>query len=51
MKEQAIAWGANQVANVRLETADLGSKTTKQGIIAIEVSAYGTALRDRKLLR
>ena len=52
MKEQAIAWGANQVANVRLETADLGSKTNnKQGIIAIEVSAYGTAIRDRQLRR
>lgn len=49
MKEQAIAWGANQVANVRIETSDVGSKAGNQGIIAIEVTAYGTALRDRQV--
>ena len=49
MKEQAIAWGANQVANVRIETSDVGSKSGNQGIIAIEVTAYGTAMRDRQL--
>lgn len=49
MKEQAMAWGANQLANVRIETSDVGSKSGNQGIIAIEVTAYGTALRDRQL--
>ena len=49
MKEQAMAWGANQMANVRIETSDVGSKSGNQGIIAIEVAAYGTALRSRQL--
>lgn len=51
MKEQAIAWGGTQIANVRLETADVGSKSSQQGIIAIEVAAYCTALRERSLPR
>ena len=41
MKEQAIAWGASQVVNVRLETATIGS----QKLVAIEVIAYGTGIR------
>lgn len=41
MKEQAIAWGASQVVNVRLETATIGN----QKLVSIEVIAYGTGIR------
>lgn len=44
LKEQAIAWGATQVLNVRLETANINAEQSK-GIISIEVVAYGTAIR------
>ena len=44
MKEAAIDWGADRIANVRLETAELGNNSG-QGFVAIEVSAYGTAIR------
>ncbi|NEO97912.1 MAG: YbjQ family protein [Symploca sp. SIO2E9] len=40
MKEQAIAWGATQVVNVRMETSNIG--TNKNGI---EVIVYGTGIR------
>ena len=43
MKEAAIAWGASQVMNVRLETATIGGKAG--GSITIEVIAYGTGVR------
>lgn len=43
MKEQAIAWGANQMVNVRLETSDIGSYTGNK--IVVEVIAYGTGIR------
>lgn len=45
MKEQAIAWGATQVVNVRLETSTIGNQTSGQGLAAIEVTAYGTGIR------
>lgn len=46
MKEQAIRWGATQVVNVRLETASIGNPTgDNNGLVAIEVVAYGTGLR------
>ncbi|MEL7083790.1 MAG: heavy metal-binding domain-containing protein [Cyanobacteria bacterium J06597_1] len=48
MKEQAMAWGANQMVNVRIETSDVGNKAGNQGIIAIEAMAYGTAFRERQ---
>lgn len=44
MEESALAWGANQVVNVRLQTAEL-SGNSGQGIVAVEVIAYGTGLR------
>lgn len=44
MEEAALAWGANQVVNVRIQTAEL-SGNSGQGIIAVEVIAYGTGLR------
>ena len=44
MEEAALAWGANQVVNVRLQTAEL-SGNSGQGIVAVEVIAYGTGLR------
>ena len=46
MKEQAIAWGATQVLNVRLETANIGGQSPSSGMVAIEVMAYGTAIRN-----
>ncbi|WP_017324463.1 YbjQ family protein [Synechococcus sp. PCC 7336] len=45
LKEQAVDWGASQIANVRLETANVGS-SNNQGIVAIEVAAYGTGIRQ-----
>ncbi|MEY3298437.1 MAG: hypothetical protein RLZZ597_1697 [Cyanobacteriota bacterium] len=44
MEEEAMAWGAKQVVNVRLQTAELGGQSN-QGIVAVEVIAYGTGLR------
>lgn len=45
MKEQAISWGATQVVNVRLETSTVGSQSGGKGLVAIEVTAYGTGIR------
>lgn len=44
MEEAALAWGAEQVVNVRLQTAELSGNSGK-GIVAVEVIAYGTGLR------
>lgn len=44
MEEAALAWGANQVVNVRIQTAEL-SGNSGQGVVAVEVIAYGTGLR------
>ena len=44
MKEEAIAWGASQVVNVRFETANIAGQTQK-GMGAVEIMAYGTAIR------
>lgn len=43
MKEEAQQHGAEQIFNVRLETASI-SKNAKNGIGSIEALAYGTAL-------
>lgn len=46
MKEDAIAWGANQIINVRLETATIGGRSgDNSGLGSIEVIAYGTGIR------
>ena len=42
MKEQAPE--ADAIVNFRMETSKIGGQQKKQGIIAIEVLAYGTAL-------
>ena len=44
MKEQAMKWGASQVVNVRLETAQLNGENGG-GLIALEVIAYGTGVQ------
>ncbi len=44
MKEQAIAWGATQVLNVRLESSTIGGNSNKS-TVSIEVIAYGTGIR------
>ncbi len=44
VKEQAIAWGATEVLNIRYETSTIGGKQ-QGGIAAIEIIAYGTAIR------
>lgn len=44
MKEEAIAWGASQVVNVRFETSNIAGQST-QGASAIEIMAYGTGIR------
>ncbi|NEQ96087.1 MAG: YbjQ family protein [Cyanothece sp. SIO2G6] len=43
MKEEAIAWGATELANVRINTSSLSQGG--QGMISIEVIAYGTGIR------
>lgn len=45
MKEQALDWGATRVINVRIESADLASQGSTNGLVSVEVIAYGTALR------
>lgn len=46
VKEQAIAWGATEVLNVRYETASIGSGASgRNGPVSIEVIAYGTGIR------
>ncbi|RKZ76417.1 MAG: YbjQ family protein [Gammaproteobacteria bacterium] len=46
MKEDAIKWGANQILNVRLETATIGgSSGNNSGPGSIEVIAYGTGVK------
>lgn len=45
MKEKAIAWGGTKVLNVRFETSRIGNQIGNSGLIAIEVIAYGTAIR------
>lgn len=46
MKTEARARGATSVWNIRLETASI-SKNATQGIGAVEVIAYGTAVTPR----
>lgn len=46
MKAEARARGATSVWNIRLETASI-SKNAAQGIGAVEVVAYGTAVTPR----
>lgn len=41
MKEKAIAWGAEEIVEVRLESSALDA-------IGIEMLAYGTAVKKRK---
>lgn len=45
LKVDAAAWGATEVLNVRLETSTLSDHWDDQGIISVEVIAYGTAIR------
>lgn len=43
MKEPAMKWGARQIVNVRLETAELGGQ--RSGKVAVEIIAYGTGVQ------
>ncbi|EDX83957.1 conserved domain protein [Synechococcus sp. PCC 7335] len=45
MKEDAIEWGASQIVNVRFETSSIGGKSRDQGLSAVEILVYGTAIR------
>ena len=44
MKEEAIAWGASQVVNVRFETSNIAGQSAQQAS-CVEVMAYGTAIK------
>ena len=44
MKEDAIAWGASQVINVRFETANISGQSAQQSS-CVEVMAYGTGIK------
>ncbi|MGF1655420.1 MAG: YbjQ family protein [Verrucomicrobiales bacterium] len=45
MKEQAV--GATMILNVRLETSSIASTSGREGVGAVEVIAYGTAVYCR----
>lgn len=45
LKIKAQEWGAREVVNVRIETSTIGTNNSKQRGGAVEVVAYGTALR------
>lgn len=45
MQKEARARGATMVFNVRLETSSLTKKGAKQDVGAVEVLAYGTAIK------
>ncbi len=46
MKESAITWGAQQILNVRLETATIGGRSgDNDSLGSIEVIAYGTGIK------
>lgn len=45
MKEDAIAWGADRIVNIRLESADLAQQGNSGGLVSVEIIAYGTALK------
>jgi uncharacterized protein YbjQ (UPF0145 family) len=45
MKEEAIAWGATQIFNVRYETSDINSQQGDKGVPIIEVLVYGTGIK------
>ena len=44
LKEEAMEWGASQIINVRFETSNIAGQT-KGGAAAVEIMAYGTAIR------
>ncbi|MBE9155819.1 heavy metal-binding domain-containing protein [Nodosilinea sp. LEGE 06152] len=44
MEESALAWGAERVVNIRIQTAEL-SGNNGRGVVALEVMAYGTGVR------
>ncbi|MGB3308865.1 MAG: heavy metal-binding domain-containing protein [Nodosilinea sp.] len=44
MEESALAWGAERVINIRIQTAELSGNSGK-GVVALEVIAYGTGVR------
>jgi len=44
MKEDAIAWGASQVINIRFETSNLSGQSAQQSS-CVEVMAYGTGIK------
>jgi len=46
MKEDAMAWGADKIFNVRLETATIGGRYRDNNSLgSIEVIAYGTGVK------
>jgi uncharacterized protein YbjQ (UPF0145 family) len=44
-QEEAMAFGAKALVNVRFQTSTLGQKHGRRGIAGTEVVCYGTALR------
>ncbi|WP_035984581.1 YbjQ family protein [Leptolyngbya sp. KIOST-1] len=44
LEEAALAWGADRVVNIRIQTAELSGNSGK-GVVALEVIAYGTGVR------
>jgi len=44
LKKQAVALGANQIYNIRLETSNISGKSRASNIFSAEVLAYATAI-------
>jgi uncharacterized protein YbjQ (UPF0145 family) len=47
MKEEAVQWGATQVLNVRMETSSISGDAGRRGLVAIEIIAYGTGVKEK----
>ncbi|MDJ0725548.1 MAG: heavy metal-binding domain-containing protein [Prochloraceae cyanobacterium] len=45
LKQEAISWGGTKILNVRFETSRIGNQIGDDGLVSIEVIAYGTAIR------
>lgn len=45
MKEDAIAWGATQIVNVRFATSTISGQSQNNANTSVEVMAYGTGIR------
>lgn len=50
MKQQAADWNAEKIVNFRLETSSIGATGGEKAMPCVELFAYGTAVRSKKML-